>query len=51
MRGIEVAVLVCSVGRLGLGLVALIRADRKDIPAVVRELARWWQRWSWHRQS
>ena len=51
MGGVEVAVLVCIVGRFGLGLVALIRAERKDIPAVVRELARWWQRWSWHRQS
>ncbi len=25
-----------------LGLAALLLADRKDIPAVVRELGQWW---------
>lgn len=29
---------------LVLGLVALIRCDRKDIPAIVRALAFWWRR-------
>jgi hypothetical protein len=27
---------------VGLALVALLRAERKDIPAVVRERSRWW---------
>jgi uncharacterized membrane protein YdcZ (DUF606 family) len=44
MGGVEVAVLAYIVGRIGLGLVALLRADRKDIAEVVRALARWWHR-------
>jgi hypothetical protein len=27
-----------------LGLVALIRCETKDVPEVVRELAKWWRR-------
>lgn len=29
---------------LVLGLVALIRCDRRDIPAIVQALATWWRR-------
>jgi hypothetical protein len=29
-------------GMVGLALVALLRTERKDIPAVVKELSRWW---------
>jgi hypothetical protein len=25
-------------------VIALIRADRKDIPAIVRAMARWWRK-------
>ena len=42
---------VYFLGLLGLGFIALIRAERKDIPEVVRELAHWWHRWTWHRKS
>jgi hypothetical protein len=51
MGGVEIAVLACFLGRFGLALVALVRAERKDIPEVVRGLARWWHRWTWHRQG
>lgn len=44
MLGVMVAGLLCA-GMLGLGLVALLRAEAKDIPAVVRELAQWWRFW------
>jgi len=44
MGGVEVTALVTIVGMLGLALVALLRAERKDIPAVVRALAHWWRR-------
>jgi hypothetical protein len=44
MGYVEVVALVYAAGLLGLALVALVRAERKDIPAVVRELARWWRR-------
>jgi hypothetical protein len=44
MGGIEVTAMVAIVGMLGLALVALLRAERKDIPAVVRALAPWWRR-------
>jgi hypothetical protein len=37
--------LVCAIGVLGLGLVALLRADQKDISKVVRELSGWWHWW------
>ena len=37
-------VLAVSAVVLVLGLVALIRCDRKDIPAIVRALALWWRR-------
>jgi hypothetical protein len=30
---------------LVLGLVALIRCRKEDIPATVRELGGWWRRW------
>jgi hypothetical protein len=40
-----IAGLIVAVGLLVLALVALVRADRKDIPAVVRELAQWWRLW------
>jgi hypothetical protein len=46
MGGVEVTALVTIVGMLGLALVALLRAERKDIPAVVRALAHWWRRQS-----
>jgi hypothetical protein len=51
MRSVELVVLACLLGQLGLAFVALVRAERKDIPEVVRELARWWHRWTWHRQG
>jgi hypothetical protein len=38
----EFARLVDVAGRLVLGLVALFRAERKEIPTVVRELSGWW---------
>jgi hypothetical protein len=44
MRTDRVAAAVCVAGLFGLGLVALIRADPKGIPEVVRELANWWHR-------
>jgi hypothetical protein len=44
MVGVEVTALVTIVGMLGLALVALLRAERKDIPAVVRALTHWWHR-------
>jgi hypothetical protein len=44
MGSVEVAALVAIVGMLGLALVALLRAERKDIPSVVRALAHWWRR-------
>jgi len=37
------AVLVYVSGVLLLALVALLRARREDIPAIVRALARWWR--------
>jgi hypothetical protein len=37
---------IAELGRQVLGLVALLRAERKDIPEVVRELSRWWHRGS-----
>lgn len=51
MDSIEFTVAACLLGRLGLALVALVRAERKDIPELVRELGRWWYRWTWHRQG
>jgi hypothetical protein len=51
MSGVEIAIVACFIGRLGLALVALIRAERKAIPDVVRELTRWWHYWSWRRQA
>jgi hypothetical protein len=47
MQGFETALLACILGHLMLGLVALVRAERKDIPEVVRELANWWGRGAW----
>lgn len=41
---VGVVALVMVVGMLALALVALVRAERKDIAEVVRELARWWHR-------
>jgi hypothetical protein len=49
--GVGIAVLLSVVGRLVLALVALIRADSKDIPDIVRGLACWWHRWTWHRKN
>jgi hypothetical protein len=46
----EVA-LVYVLGLLDLGFVARARAEAKDIPKVVRELAHWWHRWTWHRKG
>ena len=51
MQGVETAVLACILGQLALALVALVRAERKDIPEVVRGLAAWWGRWTWHCQG
>jgi hypothetical protein len=51
MQGVETAMLACILGQLGLALVALVRAERKDIPEVVRELTAWWRRWTWHRHG
>lgn len=48
MGTVEVIAVVYVLGLLGLGFVALIRAERKDIPEVVRELAHWWHRRTWH---
>jgi hypothetical protein len=50
MRSVEIGVLVCFLGQLGLALVALVRAERKDVPEVIRELARWY-RWDSHHQG
>ncbi|MFI9577211.1 hypothetical protein ACIG5D_37755 [Microbispora rosea] len=41
-----VAIVVAVIGsvqfaRIVLGVVALLKADRKDVPAIVRALARW----------
>lgn len=41
---VGVVALVMVAGMLALALVALVRAERKDIAEVVRELARWWHR-------
>jgi hypothetical protein len=35
---------VGSVVVLVLGLVALLRCDAKDIPAIVRAIASWWRK-------
>jgi hypothetical protein len=51
MEGVEIIVLVCVAGRLLLGLVALVRTEPAKIPDVVDRLARWWYRWSWHREK
>lgn len=42
MGGVEIAALAYIAGLVGLAFVALLRAERKDIPRLVRELARWW---------
>ena len=40
LKGVGLAALVILV----LGLVALIRCRKEDIPAIVRALASWWRR-------
>lgn len=44
-------VLMRALGQLALGFFALKRAETKDIPVVVQELARWWHRWPRRRES
>ena len=41
--GLESAVLAASVVFI-LGLVALLRCRREDIPAIIRDLGAWWGR-------
>ena len=40
----DIVALTYVLAVLVLGIIALVRADSKDIPSVVRELAKWW----WH---
>jgi hypothetical protein len=44
LKGVGVVAVVVAVVVLVLGLVALIRCRREDIPAIVRALAAWWHR-------
>ena len=39
-----VVTLVVAVLMFACAVLALLRADREDIPAVVEALARWWRR-------
>ena len=44
LRGIGLGAVVVAVVVLVLGLVALIRCRKEDIPAIVRAMASWWGR-------
>jgi hypothetical protein len=44
LRGVGLGVVVVAVVFLILGLVALIRCRKEDIPAIVRALATWWRK-------
>lgn len=43
LGGVFVAGLV-TLSRVALAVIALCRADKKDIPAIVRGLAHWWHK-------
>jgi hypothetical protein len=40
-----------GLGQLALAFFALKRAEPTKIAEVVRELARWWHRWTWRREG
>jgi hypothetical protein len=44
LKGVGLGAVVVAATVLILGLVALIRCRREDIPAIVRALASWWGR-------
>ncbi len=44
LRGVGLGAVVVAVVILILGLVALTRCRKEDIPAIVRAMASWWGR-------
>lgn len=44
LKGVGLSAVVLGAVVLILGLVALVRCRREDIPAIVRALASWWGR-------
>lgn len=44
LRGVGLGAVVVALVFLILGLVALIRCRKEDIPAIVRALATWWRK-------
>ena len=44
LKGVGLGAVVVAAVVLILGLVALIRCRREDIPAIVRALSSWWGR-------
>jgi hypothetical protein len=44
LRGVGLGAVVVAVVFLILGLVALLRCRKEDIPAIVRAMATWWRK-------
>jgi hypothetical protein len=42
IRDGEITVLIRIAGQVVLGLVALLRVERNDIPTVLQEISGWW---------
>jgi hypothetical protein len=43
VTGLNAGAVIVAVVVLVLGLVALLRCETKDIPAIVRAIASWWR--------